>query len=96
MKGYWGAFVRQGALRPSPRGEGLEPVNPASKRTYLGKTMSRPTLRPLDPRHALGQRQALAPGKAWRYREGNCPGCGNAPIEACRKADGLQFDLDVT
>jgi hypothetical protein len=57
MKGYWGAFVRQGALRPSPRGEGREPVNPASKRTYLGKTMGRPTRGPLDQRQALGRRQ---------------------------------------
>jgi hypothetical protein len=42
------------------------------------------------------QRQELAPGKAGRYRGGNCPGCGSAPIEACRKADGLRFVLDVT
>ena len=32
-------------------------------------------------------RQALAPRKAGRYDGGNCPGCGSAPIEACRKAD---------
>jgi superfamily II DNA or RNA helicase len=31
-----------------------------------------------------------------RYRRGNCPGCGTAPIEACCKADGLRFVLDVT
>jgi hypothetical protein len=49
---------------------------------------SRPTPGPLDQRQALEQRQALrqrqelAPGKVGRYREGNCPGCGNAPIEA--------------
>ena len=44
---------------------------------------------PLDQRQALRERQELAPGKAGRYHGGNCPGCGNAPIEACRKADGL-------
>ena len=46
-------------------------------------------LRPLDQRQALRRRKELAPGKAGRYRRGNCPGCGNAPIEACCKADGL-------
>jgi hypothetical protein len=65
-------------------------------------------LGPLDHRHALDQRQALrrrqgfrqrqalAPGKAGRYHQGNCPGCDNAPIEACCKADGLRFVLDIT
>jgi hypothetical protein len=42
---------------------------------------------PLHHRQALRPRQELAPGKAGRYRRGNCPGCGNAPIEACCKAD---------
>jgi hypothetical protein len=41
-------------------------------------------------------RRELASGEAGRYRGGNCPGCGNAPIEACRKADGLRLVLDVT
>jgi hypothetical protein len=52
----------------------------------------------VDQRQALRQRQELAPGKAGRYCPGNCPGCGDAPIEACRKADGdcplLRFVLD--
>jgi hypothetical protein len=57
----------------------------------------RPTRGPLDQNRALPpRRQELAPGKAGRYRGGNCPGRGNAPIEACRKADGLRFVLDVT
>ena len=51
--------------------------------------MSRPTPGPLGQRQALRQRQELARGKAGRYRGGNCPGCGSAPIEACREADGL-------
>ena len=61
-----------------------------------------PDARTARPAPGGGQRQALrprlelAPGKAGRYRRGNCPGCGNAPIEACCKADGLRFVLDVT
>jgi hypothetical protein len=60
-----------------------------------------PGNRSLEQRQALHQRQELAPGKAGRYRGGNCPGCGSAPIEACCKADGvhtiiplLRFVLD--
>jgi hypothetical protein len=54
-----------------------------------------PTPRSLDQRQALRRRralqrrEALAPGGAGRYHGGNCPGCGSAPIEACRKADGV-------
>jgi hypothetical protein len=44
----------------------------------------------------LRPRQELAPGKAGRYRRGNCPGRCNAPIEACCKADGLRFVLSDT
>ena len=51
--------------------------------------VSCPTSRPLDPRQALRPWQELARGKAGRYGGGNCPGCGSAPIEACRKADGV-------
>jgi hypothetical protein len=76
MKSDWGAF-RQGVPRPSPRGEGREPVNPASK-FISEKTMSRPAAG-ASQRQALRQRQELAPGKAGRYRRGNCPGRGNAP-----------------
>jgi hypothetical protein len=68
---------------PSPFDGSLRPDEP-------------PDARPLDPREALRQRQELAPGSAGRYRRGNCPGCGNAPIEACCKADGLRFVLDIT
>jgi hypothetical protein len=50
----------------------------------------------LAQRQALCRRQELASAKAGRYHRGNCPGCGSAPIEACRKADGLRFVLDVT
>ena len=59
--------------------------------------MSRPTPGPFRPAPgALRRRQELAPGKAGRYRRRNCPGCGHAPIEAWRKADGLRFVLDDT
>jgi transposase len=56
----------------------------------------REQLREFDQRQALGLRRELAPGKAGRYPRGNCPGCGSAPIEACRKTDGLRLVLDVT
>ena len=55
-----------------------------------------PDAGPLEQRQALRQRQELAPGKAGRYHRGNCPGCGSAPIEACREADGLRFVLGFT
>ena len=31
--------------------------------------------------------RSLRQGKQGDNRGGNCPGCGSAPIEACRKAD---------
>ena len=72
--------------------EGLKP-----RSTARSGPMSRPTPgAALDHPQALRRRQELAPGKAGRYHGGNCPGCGSAPIEACRKADGLRFVLDVT
>ena len=47
-------------------------------------------------RQPLRRRRELAPRKAGRYHRRNCPGRSLAPIEACRKADGLLFVLDVT
>ena len=54
--------------------------------------MGRPTREPLALDHGSGRRSSateLAPGKTGRYGGGNCPGCGSAPIEACREADGV-------
>jgi hypothetical protein len=88
-------------LRASLTGFGRSPRSPekgssvdGSLRPCRGRSTS---ARPPPPSGApQRERQELAPGKAGRYDRGNCPGCGNAPIEAYRKADGLRFVLGVT
>jgi hypothetical protein len=59
--------------------------SPLTSSTARPGPMSRPTPGALDQRQARRRRQGLAPGKAGQYPRGNCPGCGNAPIEACRR-----------
>ena len=61
--------------------------------------MSRPTPGPFDQRQAL---RPASPATGACAREGRAipsrqlPRMRHAPIEACRKADGLRFVLDDT
>ena len=80
-------------LRRAPAFDRLaKPTSGRLKAQARSPARSGPMSRPTPARSAAGaplhQRQELAPGKAGRYGRGNCPGCGSAPIEACRKADG--------
>jgi hypothetical protein len=59
--------------------------SPLTNSTARSGPMSRPTPGALDQRQAHRRRRELAPGKAGRYPRGNSLGCGNAPIEACRR-----------
>ena len=80
---------------PSPFDGSPRPDEPPDAGPLDHRQALRRRYEPSSPRRSVSGR-SLRQGRQGDTVEAIAPGCGNAPIEACRKADGLRFVFDVT